>query len=1163
MMEQETEELKKHLQIILDDDDDDDVYTDATPLASKIPIIDYKIHNKRNIPYFKIIKADGNHMLFMSFTTMLKNFDREDLESLWKIVRERFKKTEPKNFLNEYLLNTLKIMFKKPNVEANVWKDQKGKYGLAKVKSWKLIDSCGIHCLHLLTTQMFLIVEKMYPLTHFTLEKMVNDVRIDVDNESEMSLELFREHVYLTDYEELDRGYVAFGGNPKGGKITGKRQLLKVYSLMVLQRSHDDGFKPLCDDGKKVDEDPSNENECNDQEKEDNVNSTNNVNIVSSTVNAVGTNEDNKLPFDPSMSALENVSIFNFSSDDEDDVAVADIYNLDTTIQVSPILTTRINKDHPLNQVIGDLQSAIQTRKMPKNLEGHGTQRGNPCIKRSKLDRGYTGRSFTIQVTRSLDFSGLTKLLKRAIGTKWVFRNKKDERGIMIRNKARLVTQGNIQEEGIDYDEVFVRVARIEAISLFLAYASFKDFVVYQMDVKSTFLFGTIEEEVYVYQPPGFKDLDFPDRVYKVEKALYGLHQEVKTASTPMQTHKPLLKDEDGKEVDVYMYRLISWQCKKQTVVANSTTEAEYVATSSCCGQVRWIQNQLLDYGKPKRKNTQLPQPSGSTDNVANEAIHKELGNSLVRAATTPSSLEAEQDSGVDPTCQEAMRDTTAQTRFESVSKLSNDSLLARGNTHQSDEDRPEFNELMALVRVESSNDEECLGEDASTQEKIDALDANENISLVSVHDDAEIFDVNDLGGEEVFFAEQEVVSIASTTVTTKELTLAQALEALKTSKPKVKGIVIQEQEEPSKSTTTLSNQQSHDKEMFDRAFKRVNTFEDFKPELVERKEKRAAEELIQESIKKQKVEDDKETAELKQLMEIILDKEEVVIDDIPLAFNKMLKSFDKKDLEDLYKLVKARYGSTRPVEDLDLLFWGDLKAMFEPHVEDKVWKLQQGYKVLNWKLYDSCGVDSLRRQSMQVYMLVEKTYLLTPPTLSMMLEKKLQIDYEKEGDVEPGVILGRSFMRLAKGIVDFSNEVPKFGEELPLLVFKMGKSNRNKKRSMENLSSFYQDIGPSLSAGDHLTQEKAAKEALAMRIGQKFASLEEVSPVIEKMAYHDKYKNILDEIWKDTAELDGKIVKEEEEPIKRIIGEVLKGKTIHEHSFFLSDCRVRLTKMR
>ncbi|GJR03163.1 hypothetical protein Tco_0526147 [Tanacetum coccineum] len=165
--------------------------------------------------------------------------------------------------------------------------------------------------------------------------------------------------------------------------------------------------------------------------------------------------------------------------------------------------------------------------------------------------------------------------------------------------------------------------------------------------------------------------------------------------------------------------------------------------------------------------------------------------------------------------------------------------------------------------------------------------------------------------------------------------------------------------------------------------------------------------------------------------MEIILDEEEVVIDAIPLAvksprivdwkihkegkksyyqiiradgksqmyriFSQMLKSFDREDLEDLYKLVKARYRSTRLVESMDYLLWNDMKIMFEPHIEDEVWKLQQGYKVFEWKLYDSCGVHFLRMQSMKIYMLIEKKYPLTPPILSMMLEKKLQIDYESE----------------------------------------------------------------------------------------------------------------------------------------------------------------------
>ncbi|GKF06225.1 putative ribonuclease H-like domain-containing protein, partial [Tanacetum coccineum] len=114
---------------------------------------------------------------------------------------------------------------------------------------------------------------------------------------------------------------------------------------------------------------------------------------------------------------------------------------------------------------------------------------------------------------------------KYAIGTKWILKYKRDARGIFVRNKARLVAQGHRQEEGIDYDEVFAPVASIEAIRLFLAFASYLGFMVYQMDVKSVFLYGRIDEEVYVTQPKGFVDPQHPKKVYKVVKALYGPHQ--------------------------------------------------------------------------------------------------------------------------------------------------------------------------------------------------------------------------------------------------------------------------------------------------------------------------------------------------------------------------------------------------------------------------------------------------------------------------------------------------------------------------------------------------------------------------------------------------------------------------------------------------------------
>ncbi|GJS72474.1 putative ribonuclease H-like domain-containing protein [Tanacetum coccineum] len=457
---------------------------------------------------------------------------------------------------------------------------------------------------------------------------------------------------------------------------------------------------------------------------------------------------------------------------------------------------TRIHKDHPIEHVIGDVQSSVQTRRMKTSYselgflsaiyEGKSHQDLHTCLfacflsqeEPKRVSKALSDPAWVEAMQEELLQFKLQKVWilvdlpkgHRAIGTKWVYRNKKDERGIVIRNKARLVAQGHTQEEGIDYDEVFAPVARIEAIRMFLAYASYMGFMVYQMDVKSAFLYGQIEEEVYVCQPPGFEDPDHPDKVYKVVKALYGLHQaprawydtlanyllcngfqrgkidqtlfikrkqghillvqiyvddiifgstkkelcdefeklmndkfqmssmgeltfflglqvqqknkgifisqdkyvheilrkynytDVKSASTPTDLEKPLVQDGDAADVDEHLYRsmigslmyltasrpdiiylkgkpslglwyskdsplelvaytdsdyagatqdrksttggcqflgnrLISWQCKKQTVVATSTTEAEYVAAASCCGQVLWIQNQLLDYG--------------------------------------------------------------------------------------------------------------------------------------------------------------------------------------------------------------------------------------------------------------------------------------------------------------------------------------------------------------------------------------------------------------------------------------------------------------------------------------------------------------------------------------------------------------------------------------
>nr|GEX43567.1 putative ribonuclease H-like domain-containing protein [Tanacetum cinerariifolium] len=132
-LDEEVEELKKHLQIV--PNDDDDVYTEATPLALKVLFVDYEIYSENNKPFYKIIRANRSYQLFMSFLSLLRNFDGEDLEMLWKIVQERFASSKPKNFFDDFLLTILTYMFTKPDVEAQVWKNQRSVHGLENLKA--------------------------------------------------------------------------------------------------------------------------------------------------------------------------------------------------------------------------------------------------------------------------------------------------------------------------------------------------------------------------------------------------------------------------------------------------------------------------------------------------------------------------------------------------------------------------------------------------------------------------------------------------------------------------------------------------------------------------------------------------------------------------------------------------------------------------------------------------------------------------------------------------------------------------------------------------------------------------------------------------------------------------------------------------------------------
>ncbi|GKC67069.1 putative ribonuclease H-like domain-containing protein, partial [Tanacetum coccineum] len=723
---------------------------------------------------------------------------------------------------------------------------------------------------------------------------------------------------------------------------------------------------------------------------------------------------------------LSFTDLTNTDQDDSEIPALEEIYNNPT----DGIFTNASYDDE-------DPKLAVQTRsKVTKSFEAHGFEE----LLQFKIQK--------VWILVDLPYG------KKAIRTKWVYRNKKDERGVVVRNKARLVAQRHRQEEGIDSDEVFAPVARIEAIRIFLAFASYMGFIVYQMDVKSAFLYGKIDEKVYVSQPPRFVDSKYPKKVYKVVKALYGLHQaprvwyatlstfllknryrrgtidktlfikkdknnimlmssmgeltfflglqvkqkedgifisqdkyvaeilkkfdfvSVKTASTPIKTQKALVNDEEASDVDVHLYRsmigslmyltasrpdimfavcacsrfqvtpktshlnavkrifrylkgkpklglwyprvssfdleaysdsdyaganldrksttggcqflgrrLISWQCKKQTIVATSTTEAEYVAAANCCGH-HFIRDAY------EKKLIQVLKIH-TDDNVADL---------LTKAFDVSRRIIAQQRS-------EAIRNkppTKNQFRNQMMTYLKH-----VGNKKHADLKTKSFDKIKALY------------------EKVKRFD-DSFITIGFTEDERKIKEMNE-GASDPDKKKKIVKEDVSAKVPAKQDVVEQ-------------GTIDSEIMEIKSFISKLDKVSSPEGDYL--VVYRVNgNFRAFN-----------------------------------YLMEV-------------------LHIFDRQDLFHLYDLVMKEYSESTP-EGIELILWGDLKIMMESSIEvtdqGDFWNDQQDWEIVTWRLYEACGVCILEfKDGTVIHMLVERKYPLSKELLQRMLDFGLEVEVE------------------------------------------------------------------------------------------------------------------------------------------------------------------------
>nr|GEU88197.1 hypothetical protein [Tanacetum cinerariifolium] len=725
------------------------------------------------------------------------------------------------------------------------------------------------------------------------------------------------------------------------------------------------------------------------------------------------------------LSQEETVSLDNaltLSNRFEDTIRVeAYLSNMMSSIPASPTPMFRIHKDHPKSQIISLVDTPVQTRHKSKEMEEHSFiatihQKTTPDLLHFCLFSCFLSQEEPKKIFDALKDSRI-----RPIGTKWVLKNNKDERGIVIRNKAMLVAQGHTQEEGIDYEEVFAPVVRIEAIRLFLAYASFMGFTVYQMDVKSTFLYGTIDEEVYVMQPPRFQDPEFPNRVYKG-------------------------KDGPGKDVELHLYRSMIGSLMYLTA---SRPDIMFAVCHPKLGL--WYPKESpfdllaysdIDYGgaTQDRKSTTGEK---TEHNIDFHQIVDFIEASHIRQYSRRATWIA-QSKALSPATNEPaslLRDDSQREAFPTVTSL--DTGQNRENIIKTSaiphESTPRVTSLDAdEARIMIIEDKD-RGRIEPAQE-----DALIKAGSIEIGEEVEVKRTTELGSNDI----KEMVNVLSSMDATNTLTsgvptvsVSPVATATTVGVPTVSGLFptvsatfttasvvkpylrrprgilakdkgkekVVESEEPKKKklqeqidaqvakemkeefvreNQKMNEQLARDgeiarihaeeelkmlidgldksneeiKEKFNPVWKQLEDFVPMSSTDEGERMKRKRLKLDQRSAKRMNTSKDVSKEDLKGMMQLV-----------------PVEEFDREDLHQLWALVKETLSIKQATKDKEKELWVELKRLFEPDFEDQLWTHYQNlmHDPLEWKLYDTCSVHHVFIKDQEIFMLVERDYPL------------------------------------------------------------------------------------------------------------------------------------------------------------------------------------------